>query len=90
MHPFVRIFMFIWFGGVVMVGGALSFATVHSAPSASSSRRGDVLSVAVPLGMLGFGFALVRFGRYLARNEDKFLTDFLIHTLDGILDGRER
>jgi len=26
--------------------------------------------------MLAFGFGLVRFGRYLARDETRFLTDF--------------
>src|SRR4051812_21410120 len=30
MHPFVRVFMFVWFGGVVLIGGTMFLATVGS------------------------------------------------------------
>ena len=39
--------------------------------------------VLIPWGMLLFYFLLIRFCRYLARDEDRFLADFLIRTLDA-------
>ena len=41
------------------------------------------LGVAIPFLMFAFGVALVRFGRFLARNEERFLTEFLGKTLDA-------
>ena len=75
MNPAVRIFMFIWFGGVVLIGGSLLVA--------SGRQDHNVLGAVIPVGMLGFGFALVRFGRFMARNEARFITEFVIKTLNG-------
>ena len=84
MHPFVRAFMFIWFGGVILIGGTMFVATVWTMLfSADGPRQNLWMGAVIPPFMLAFGFGLVRFGRYLARDETRFLTDFLIQTLDA-------
>jgi hypothetical protein len=35
------------------------------------------------MAMLVIGFALVHFGRLLARNETRFITEFVIRTVNG-------
>ena len=79
MNPVVRIFLFIWFVGVALIGGSLFVSIL----SHFSDQDHNVLGLVGPLAMLGFGFALVRFGRFLARNEAEFITEFVIETLDG-------
>jgi hypothetical protein len=84
MHPFVRVFMFIWFSGVVLIGGTMFVATVGTMLfSAGSQHQNAWMGAVIPPLMLAFGFGLVRFGRYLARDETRFLRDFLIQTLDA-------
>jgi hypothetical protein len=84
MHPFTRFFMPIWFGGVILIGGfgfiiSLLAAFTHS----SDEQRSHLPFLLGPPGMLFFGYLLVRFGRYLARDEAAFITDFLKQTLDA-------
>lgn len=74
MRPVVRIGMLIWFAGVILIGLPVAFSML---------RTHDSMGVAIPVGLLVFGFALIKFGRYLARNETRFLKDFLIQTLNG-------
>jgi hypothetical protein len=84
MHPLVRIFNIVWFGGVALIGGTVLIATGWNALSSKSAESRDtLLGMVIPLGMLAFGIGLVRFGRYLARNDPRFFTDFLIQTLDA-------
>jgi hypothetical protein len=84
MHPFVRAFMFIWFGGVILIGGTMFVGAVWTMLSSADGQRQHVwMGVVIPPFMLAFGLGLVRFGRYLARDETRFLTDFLIQTLNA-------
>lgn len=84
MHPFVRAFMFVWFSGVVLIGGTMFIATLGSLLFGSGHwAQNSWLGVVIPPVMLAFGYGLIRFGRHLARDEAKFLTDFLIQTLDA-------
>ena len=41
-------------------------------------------------GMLLFGYLLVRFGRYLARDDGRYLVDFLLQTVQGLLPDEAR
>lgn len=83
MHPFVQVFMFIWLGGVLLIGGTVFLATVGSMVIGSGSPHQNAwMGVVIPPVMLAFGFGLVSFGYHLARDEGRFLTDFLIRTLD--------
>ncbi len=84
MHPIVRVFMTIWFGGVILIGGTMFIGTIGGflfglAPHGDNAWIG----VVVPPLMLLFGFALVRFGSYLARDEARFITDFLLQVLNA-------
>ena len=84
MHEFVKVFMFIWFGGVILIGGTMFVATVGKILFGSGNQHENVwMGVVIPPVMLIFGFGLVRFGRYLARDEARFLTDFLVQTLNA-------
>ena len=84
MHPMVRLFMFVWFGGVIIIGSTIFFATLWPMLSGSESQDWNAwLGVIIPPAMLVFGYGLIRFGRYPARDEARFLTDFLIRTLDA-------
>jgi len=84
MHPFVRVFMLIWFGGVILIGGTMFVATVGTMLFGSGSQYQNAwMGAVIPPILLAFGFGLVRFGRYLARDETRFLTGFLIQTLNA-------
>jgi hypothetical protein len=84
MNPIVWPVMFVWFGGVILIGGMMFVATLGSLLGGSSTLDeegwGGILVFPVTL---AFGFGFVRFGRYLARDEGPFLRDFLIKTLDA-------
>ncbi len=84
MHPFVWVFLAIWFTGVTLIGGAVFIVTVGAYIS-GSPLRGDKawMGVVSPLVVIGFGLALVRFGRFLARNEVRFIKDFLMQALNA-------
>jgi hypothetical protein len=83
MHPFVRIFSVVWFAALTLIGGKIFLSTAWTTLFDRSGDSRDALGIAVPLAMLGFGIALLRFGRYLARNDPRFLSDFLIEKLDA-------
>jgi hypothetical protein len=75
MHPLVRIFFTIWFGGVLLGCGMVSIwmaqAYAHGAlPPNWWPGAG------VPFLMLAGGFALLTFGKHLARDEPASLIDF--------------
>jgi hypothetical protein len=84
MHRWVRIFMTFWFGFLLVVGGSAFTVSVGRIFSAGELPVGGALiGFIVPPGMICFGIGLVLFGRYLARDEAAFLTDFLIRTLEA-------
>lgn len=84
MHPFVRVFMFVWFSGVVVIGGMMFLAAVSSLLFGGGNQYQNAwLGAIIPPAMLAFGYGLVRFSRYLARGETRFLIEFLVHTLDA-------
>jgi hypothetical protein len=79
MHPLVRIFNVVWLGGVALFGRTIFLASGWNVLSGKSGgSRETLLSMIIPLIMLTFGIGLVRFGRYLARNDPRFLVDFLM------------
>jgi hypothetical protein len=83
LHPFTRVFLPIWFGGVLFFC-AIAIVALVSHPGGSPQGNGNGwMFLLIPLGMLVFGLALVRFGRFLARDEQRFLTEFLRQTLDA-------
>lgn len=82
MSLFVRVFLGIWFGGLALIGGAAMIA-VGLAYVRGDARPGSWIFIIVPSGMGAAGFALVRFGRWLGRNEQGRLTQFLRDTISA-------
>jgi hypothetical protein len=84
MHPLVRAAMIVWFGAIIYMAGAPFIRTLYLmiVGSPAEYENAKVLLVTFPV-MLAFGFGLIAFGRYLARNEIRFLTEFLIRELDA-------
>ena len=78
MHPFVRIFMIAWFGG--LAAGSLGLL-VASIAGKVEPQAPLILVVGAPLAMFLFGFGLVRFGRWLARGQRQRLEDFIKHDM---------
>ena len=83
MRSAVRLFMLIWFAGIMLIGGGLLYSTLAAMFSGAGRQPHDYLLVLIPPGMLVLGFALTKFGRHLARNETQFIRQFLIQTLDA-------
>jgi hypothetical protein len=74
MHPAVWCFIFVGFAFLVTIGGL---------GMVLGAAEGNWIAIPVPLIMLALMFGLVRIGRYAARDEGRFLKDFLIQTLDA-------
>lgn len=75
MHPFVKVFMAIWMGFVVV-------GTLVGAIAAMQSHRAESMPLA-GLGMLLFGVLLVRFGAWLSRNDPAWLSEVIRRALNS-------
>ena len=87
MHPVVLVFFAAWMSIVLVVGArglviALG-AAFSTRPEGAAPFAVPLAGAVLPLGMLVFGAALVGFGRWLAREEERFLTDFLCVRLEA-------
>lgn len=82
MSSFTIAFLVLWFGGVLLSGTMMMVHAV-SAYWRHEARPETWVFVAAPLAMAGFGLGLVKFGRWLGRDEPAFLTDFLQNTLEA-------
>jgi hypothetical protein len=81
LHPLVRAFLVVWFGGVLIGCGAIT-ARLAGVLARGASPVNRWPGAAVPFLMLVGGLALVMSGRYLARDEPDFLIDFLRKNLE--------
>lgn len=82
LHPFAVVFMAVWFGAVVLIGGmVIVVSTVAFLADPSAVPPFVWLGLAIPIVMIAFGIGLIRFGRYLARDERQFLLEFLRQTI---------
>ena len=79
MHPFVRVFMAIWFAMLFAFGAGWIVMASHS----NGAGGFTVVGAIIPIMMAVFGVGLVIFGRFFARNEQRFLLDFLAQTIDA-------
>lgn len=78
MHPLVLLLFSLMLGFILLIGGLLVSGVLRSA--SFEQQWPQILGVAtMPLPAL----AIVWFGRYLARDEARFLKDFLRQTLDA-------
>jgi hypothetical protein len=78
MNRWVKIFMRIWFGFVILTGLPVLIASLNGTVKGSAS-----VGIAVPLGLVVFGILMPKFGRWLGRGEEKFMSEFLQTTLSA-------
>jgi len=84
MHRFAIVFMCVWLGFSVLMCGTLLIPSVRSLIAHPDKIQEETwMGIVVPLVLPLFGVGLVWFCRFLARNEDRFLAEFLIQTLDA-------
>lgn len=76
----VRLFMALWFGGAA---GATLVATFAALTGPRVSAWGPLGGI----GMIAFGFALVAFGRWLARHDEAWLSAVIESALSGAAGG---
>jgi len=74
MHPVVRVFLLIWFGGLVIM--SVVFPVVAFSGKVQAGEP-PVIFVVGPLLMILFGVGLLSFGRRLSRGQVSRLLDFL-------------
>jgi|SRR6185369_6269695 len=83
-NPFVPVTMAIWFGMVTAIGGAAFFRTVSAMRSGAGNLKPNAwIGLVGPLTMVTFGVVVAGVGLYGARDEARFLTDFLVTTLNA-------
>jgi hypothetical protein len=76
MDPWVKIFMGVWLGFVILMGIPILISTL------SGNIEGDArVGLIVPPAMILFGLLLPKFGRLIGRGEENFLREFLKNTL---------
>ena len=83
-HPFVVVFMGIWFSGVVFIGGAGTLVMLYDLVTGRRSSGAGLppaLGVLIAPAMLAFGIALVLFGWRLGRSQRARIEQFLEATL---------
>lgn len=83
LHPFVKTFIFIWFGFLILIGGFIFIISLSSLAKNTSADIGTIMGILIPFGMAVFGIALLKYCKYLARDEPAFLKAFLINLLDA-------
>lgn len=84
MHPSVHVFLGVWFGFVLLIGSLVFFSSVSAVINGVEASRQDAwLGILIPPLLFGFGVVLLRVGQRLARDEARFLTEFLLRTLDA-------
>jgi hypothetical protein len=78
LHPLVIVFMAVWYAGLVLPG--VMFCRTH----AQSGLLGNAPLALVPLCIIGpLGAIGLRFSRYLARGEQRFLIAFMAGVLEA-------
>jgi hypothetical protein len=83
MHPFVKVFLCLWFGALTVIGSGLMCASLYQIVGEEDWGVERAMFLIIPLGMAAFGVALVKLGRYLAGGEPVELKSFLCKTLDA-------
>jgi len=79
MHPFTRAFMTFWFSFLALYLAVVLIQLAMGRPGIQEDRG---LLLAFPFGMMAFGVALVKFGRWLGR-EERAIVAFLKTTLEA-------
>jgi hypothetical protein len=84
MHPFVKVFMGIWFSGVILIGGSISLRTViEIIRNGYGGKENQWLGVGIFPIMLTFGVLLIASGKWLGKSEEANILKFLQETLQA-------
>ncbi|MGD9367727.1 MAG: hypothetical protein PVH87_18650 [Desulfobacteraceae bacterium] len=84
LHTFVKFFMYFWFGFIVLFGGIFWIVVVGAHILTGKIPEGEAwMGVLIPPILVVFGIGLLKFGKYLSKDEPGFLKDFLINLLDA-------
>jgi len=89
MYWFVRVFLLLWFSGVILIGGTIFVVTARDLLVGAAATGPRWSGLLLPWIMLSGGLGVVWFGRHLARTEGDLLTAFLRKTLDAVPRGRD-
>ncbi len=76
MNRWVNVFLRIWLAFAILSGLPLVFVTLNR-----TGQGSPWVGFIVPIGLVIFGIFLPRFGRWIGRGEEKFMTEFLETTL---------
>jgi hypothetical protein len=79
--PFVKIFMTVWFGMLLLVGGGILVSGIKGPGSAPP------FVLFQPLLMVGGGILLVAFGKWLSRNDVAWLSSVIGRALGNAVEG---
>ena len=80
MHPYVRVFMSVWFGGLVAMS---VFVPVLALAGRFNNGRPPFIAMVAPLMFILFGVGLLAFGRWIARGQVSRLLQFLREDLEA-------
>ena len=80
LHRFVRVFLSIWFGGVVLIGALLVPFGIIGVLAGSLEAAVMVFG---PLLMLGFGIALVKLGSFFGAADERYILSKVNEALAG-------
>ena len=79
MHPLVKVFMSVWYGFLGLMFVVMLITVIAGR---ADVQRGALAGLVIPLGMAAFGFALIKFSRWLGRNEETAIIAFLKSTFE--------
>lgn len=80
MHPNARAFMFFWFSFLAL---GMAFTLIRFLQGELYPQTDMKIQLLVPIGMMAFGFALIKFSRWLGRGEERDIVGFLKTTLEA-------
>ena len=83
-----------WLAAAILMGGATFYSSLlvilgFGQGASNGNQQDDTLGLIIPLLLPTFGFAIVAFGRWLARNELSFLNQFVCDTLKAHAERRK-
>ncbi len=76
---FVKIFLIIWFGGVILIGGSIFIGSILTYFSKTKEIGKTILGVIVPPALLGYGIFIYKFGR---KKHEDWLINFIKEKLE--------
>ena len=87
MSRWVKTFMRIWLGGVLLFGAPIFALSALDLLTGSHHTTGDVrVGLIVPPALILWGFVLPKLGRLFGHGDERFLLEFVQQTLAARID----